>query len=76
MNQIFDVILIHITRNVPEKYGSAVMIISFFVLLNLLNYMILDIQVYSVVAAIFLVVWMLAGMRLTTLYQQKNDEDD
>jgi hypothetical protein len=76
MNQILDVILIHITKNVPEKWGGAVMIISFLVLLNLLDYLIHDIQTYGVVAAVFLIVWMLAGMRLTTLYQLKNDEDD
>ena len=75
MNQIFDVILIHIKRNVPQKYGGAVMIITFLVLLNILDYLIQDIQTYGVVAAIFLIIWMLAGMRLTTLYQQEDDKD-
>ncbi len=71
MNKILDPILLIITKRVPEKYGGAVLIISFLVLINILDYVILDIQTYGVVAAIFLVIWMCAGMRLTSLYHQQ-----
>ncbi|WP_028584333.1 hypothetical protein [Desulfogranum mediterraneum] len=66
-----DTALLKVTEVVPEKWGGPVLILSFLVLLNILDYLIVDERTYGVVAAIFLVVWMVLGMRLTAVYQQK-----
>lgn len=71
MLKAVDALLAMIAERVSQQYSGAVLIVSFFIILNVINYLIHDLQVYSVTGAVLLVVWMLLGMRLNEVYRRK-----
>ena len=75
MNTVLDPILLLITKHIPQQWGGAVIIISFLVLLSLLDIFVRDRKVHAVIGAACLVIWMLANMRLTTLYYIQSEQN-
>ncbi len=61
-----------IAEILPEKYSNPILILSFLIILNIFDYMVIDQKTYAVIGAVLLVVWMLVGIRLREAYTRKS----
>ncbi len=71
MLKIFDDQMDKITEILPEKYSHPVLLISFLIILNIFDYLVIDQKTYAVIGAVFLLVWMVIGIRLRAAYTRK-----
>ncbi len=72
MLNIFDDLMDKIAEILPEKYSNPILILSFLIILNIFDYMVIDQETYAVIGAVLLVVWMLVGIRLREAYTRKS----
>ncbi len=72
MLNIFDNLMDKIAEILPEKYSNPILILSFLIILNIFDYMVIDQKTYAVIGAVLLVVWMLIGIRLREAYSRKS----
>ncbi len=71
MLKIFDDQMDKITEILPEKYSHPILLLSFLIILNIFDYLIIDQETYIVVGAVLLVVWMVVGIRMREAYTRK-----
>lgn len=74
MNNILNIIdqqLAKLTDKVPEKWSTPLLILSFLIILNICDYLVVDQETYAVIGAIALVIWMVLGIRLREAYRKK-----
>ena len=74
MLKILDDQLDKIAEILPEKWSSPVLLLSFLIILNIFDYLVIDMKTYAVIGAVVLVVWMLIGIRLREAYARKRNE--
>ncbi len=67
-----DNILLKVTKKISERASGIVGVVSFFLLLNILDMLIKDEKTYGVAGAIALVIWMVVATRLAELYRREN----
>ena len=74
MFKILDDQLDKIAEKLPEKWSSPVLLLTFLIILNIFDYLVVDMRTYAVIGAILLVIWMLLGIRLREAYARKSNE--
>ncbi len=71
MLKIFDNQMDKITEILPEKYSHPILLLSFLIILNIFDYLVIDQTTYAVIGAVLLVVWIFVGIRLREAYTRK-----
>ncbi len=71
MLKIFDDQMDKITEILPEKYSHPILLISFLIILNIFDYLVIDQKTYTMIGAALLVVWMVVGIRMREAYTRK-----
>ena len=76
MLNILDDQLDKIAKKLPEKYSAPVLLLTFLIILNIFDYLIVDMKTYAVIGAVLLILWMLIGIRLRDAYARtRNDQN-
>lgn len=73
MKKYIDRQIRELAEIIPEKLSSPLLILSFLIVLNIFDYLVIDQKTYAVIGAVVLVIWMLFGIRLREAYGQKKE---
>ena len=73
MLNILDNQLDKVAEKLPEKWSSPVLLLTFLIILNIIDYLVVDMKTYSVIGALLLVLWMVLGIRLREAYARNRE---
>lgn len=76
MLNILDNQLDKIAEKLPEKWSSPVLLLTFLIILNIFDYLVVDMKTYAVIGAVILVIWMLIGIRLREAYARTGNNQN
>ncbi len=76
MLHIIDAQLDKVADKLPEKYSAPVLLLTFLIILNIFDYLVVDMKTYAVIGAVLLVIWMLLGIRLREAYARTRTDQN